>query len=73
MSIDKPTQDKPFTKNDLFWIVTEHGIKFRANKLSQLMGKIGYSIHKECEWRFNNPKPKDQLLQLKQFVKQNLT
>ena len=47
MSIDKPTQDKPFTKNDLFWIVTEHGIKFRANKLSQLMGKLGYSIHKE--------------------------
>ena len=25
---------------------------------------------KECEWRFNNPSPKDQLLQLKQWVKQ---
>lgn len=26
---------------------------------------------KECEWRFNNPKPKDQLAQLKQWVKDN--
>ena len=25
---------------------------------------------KECEWRFNNPKPKSQLKQLKQLVKQ---
>ena len=25
---------------------------------------------KECEWRFNNPNPKSQLTQLKQFVKQ---
>jgi len=25
---------------------------------------------KECEWRFNNPKPHDQLRQLKQWVKQ---
>ena len=25
---------------------------------------------KECEWRFNNPKPKLQLKQLKQLVKQ---
>ena len=25
---------------------------------------------KECEWRFNNPKPKEQLRQLKQWVKQ---
>ena len=28
---------------------------------------------KECEWRFNNPKPKDQLQQLKQWVNQYLT
>jgi transposase len=28
---------------------------------------------KECEWRFNNPKPKEQLQQLKQFVKGVLT
>ena len=28
---------------------------------------------KECEWRFNNPKPKAQLKHLKQWVKQNLT
>jgi len=27
---------------------------------------------KECEWRFNNPKPKDQLVQLKQWVKVNM-
>jgi transposase len=27
---------------------------------------------KECEWRFNNPNPKSQLLQLKQWVKGNL-
>ena len=27
---------------------------------------------KECEWRFNNPKPKDQLTQLKQWVKGNM-
>ena len=27
---------------------------------------------KECEWRFNNPDPKLQLQQLKQWVKQNL-
>jgi transposase len=27
---------------------------------------------KECEWRFNNPKPEDQLNQLNQWVKQNL-
>ncbi len=27
---------------------------------------------KECEWRFNNPNPKDQLIQLKQWVKQYL-
>ncbi|MBN4050650.1 IS1595 family transposase [Gammaproteobacteria bacterium AH-315-M22] len=25
---------------------------------------------KECEWRFNNPKPKAQLIQLKQWVKE---
>jgi len=25
---------------------------------------------KECEWRFNNPKPQSQLKQLKQWVKQ---
>jgi len=25
---------------------------------------------KECEWRFNNPKPKSQLKQLKPIVKQ---
>ena len=28
---------------------------------------------KECEWRFNNPSPKAQLKQLKQWAKQNLT
>lgn len=28
---------------------------------------------KECEWRFNNPDPKAQLIQLKQWVKDNLT
>ncbi len=28
---------------------------------------------KECEWRFNNPNPKDQLSQVKQWVKQYLT
>lgn len=28
---------------------------------------------KECEWRFNNPDPKIQLKQLKQWAKQNLT
>jgi len=28
---------------------------------------------KECEWRFNNPDPKAQLRQLKQWAKQNLT
>ena len=27
---------------------------------------------KECEWRFNNPNPKEQLNQLKQWVKQYL-
>lgn len=27
---------------------------------------------KECEWRFNNPKPKQQLKQLKQWVKQKI-
>ena len=28
---------------------------------------------KECEWRFNNPNPKTQLKQLRQWVEQNLT
>ena len=28
---------------------------------------------KECEWRFNNPKTKDQLKQLKQLVKNNMS
>ena len=28
---------------------------------------------KECEWRFNHPKPKDQLIQLRQWVRGNLT
>ena len=27
---------------------------------------------KECEWRFNNPQPKQQLIQLKQWVKQQM-
>jgi transposase len=27
---------------------------------------------KECEWRFNNPNPKDQLIQLRQWVRDNL-
>jgi transposase len=27
---------------------------------------------RECEWRFNNPDPKDQLIQLNQWVKQFL-
>ena len=47
MSIDKPTQDNPFTKDDIFWNETDQNIRFRANKLSRLMGKLGYSIHKE--------------------------
>tara|TARA_B110000046_G_scaffold125824_1_gene132335 strand:- start:55 stop:303 length:249 start_codon:yes stop_codon:yes gene_type:complete len=28
---------------------------------------------KECEWRFNNPKPQAQLRMIKQLVKQHLT
>jgi len=28
---------------------------------------------KECEWRFNNPDPKEQLKQLKQMVKNNIS
>ena len=28
---------------------------------------------KECEWRFNNPKPQAQLKMMKQWVKQYLT
>jgi transposase len=28
---------------------------------------------KECEWRFNNPKPKAQLRKIKQWVKQRLS
>jgi len=28
---------------------------------------------KECEWRFNNPKPKAQLRQIKQWVKESLS
>ena len=31
-----------------------------------------YLFLKECEWRFNNPKPKEQLKQLKQWVKDGL-
>ena len=27
---------------------------------------------KECEWRFNNPTPQAQLVQLKQWVKQHM-
>jgi transposase len=27
---------------------------------------------KECEWRFNNPDPKEQLFQLKQWVREYL-
>jgi len=27
---------------------------------------------KECEWRFNNPKPDEQLNLLKQLVRQNM-
>jgi len=27
---------------------------------------------KECEWRFNNPNPKEQLKQLKQIIKGSL-
>ena len=27
---------------------------------------------KECKWHFNNPKPKDQLSQLKQWIKDNM-
>jgi len=29
-------------------------------------------ILKECEWRFNNPKPQTQLTQLKQWVKDEM-
>ena len=32
-----------------------------------------YLFLKECEWRFNNPNPKEQLKQLKQLIKDNLT
>lgn len=28
---------------------------------------------KECEWRFNNPRPQDQIKQLRQWVAENLT
>jgi len=27
---------------------------------------------KECEWRFNNPNPKTQFKQMKQWVKQHM-
>ena len=27
---------------------------------------------KECEWRFNNPSPKEQLMQIKRWIKKDL-
>ena len=35
-------------------------------------GNFGLYL-KECEWRFNNPDPKEQLKQIKQWVKGILT
>jgi transposase-like protein len=49
----------------------------RKNRLSwhkqeRLIEHFGLFL-KECEWCFNNPNPKGQLKQLKQWAKQNLT
>ena len=32
-----------------------------------------YLFLKECKWRFNNPRPKDQLIKLQQWVRENLS
>jgi len=65
----------------LFAIKKNHinGIENFWNQAKRHMSKFNgipkahfYLFLKECEWRFNNPKPQAQLKQLKQWVKDEL-
>ena len=56
-----------------------HGIEHFWNQakrhMRQFKGvpKVNFALFlKECEWRFNNPTPQAQLLQLTQWVKQHM-
>jgi len=61
------------------WILTYNhinGIENFWNQAKRHMRKFNgvskehfYYFLKECEWRFNNPSPKDQLALLKQWVR----
>ena len=73
---ERINHDKAFVKNgkhingiENFW----NQAKRHMRKFNGIPKEHFYLFLKECEWRFNNPKPKDQLIQLRQWVRGNLT
>jgi len=52
-----------------FWNQAKHHMR----KFNGIDKNHFYLFLKECEWRFNNPNPKEQLKQSKQMIGGNLT
>jgi transposase len=52
-----------------FW----NQVKRHMRKFNGIDKSNFYLFLEECEWRFNNPNPKEQLKQLKQIIKGHLT
>ena len=72
---ERVNHDKTFVKNgkhingiENFW----NQAKRQMRKFNGIPKEYFHLFLKECEWRFNNPKPTDQLIQLRQWVRKNL-
>ena len=73
---ERINHDKTFVQNgnhingiENFW----NQAKRHLRKFNGIPKEHFHLFLKECEWRFNNPKPKNQLIQLRQWVRENLT
>ena len=73
---ERINHDKTFVQNskhingiENFW----NQAKRHLRKFNGIPKDHFHLFLKGCEWRFNNPKPKDQLIQLRQWVRENLT
>jgi transposase len=61
-------------KNHINWIENFCSQAKRHMRKSNGVPKEHFGLFlKECEWRFNNPKPQAQLKRIKHWVKQHLT
>ena len=73
---ERINHDKTFVQNskhingiENFW----NQAKRHLRKFNGIPKEHFHLFLKECEWRFNNPKPTEQLMQLRQWVRGSLT